>query len=60
MKNNGREIHEVKMLNTIEEMMNKHREIKRDIITLMEKANGGNIRPQSIANELFKIYQKVK
>ena len=44
----------------INEMMIKHREVKCEILALTGKIGMGTISKQTIADELFKIYLKIK
>lgn len=44
----------------IEEAMEKHRSIKRQVLTLLEKADSPKISKQKMKDELFKIYMEIK
>lgn len=50
----------VKVKLNLKEALEMHREIKTDILDLLAKANQPNMTKQTVMDELFKIYTKVK
>lgn len=44
----------------IDEMMEKHREVKAKLLEITEKATSPHISKQRIGDELFKLYQELK
>jgi len=51
---------ETKTYLAIEELKAKHREVKRELLTLMGKADSPTVTKERIKDELFKLYLKVK
>jgi len=44
----------------LEELKNKHREVKHEVLTLFEKMNTPNMTKAKIQDEIFKIYKLIK
>lgn len=44
----------------LKEALQKHKEIKRDLLDLMGKVSTPNVTKDKIKDELFKIYVKLK
>ena len=43
-----------------DELLDKHREIKKKMLTLIEKCESPNITKSKLKDEIFKIYMELK